>query len=79
MLGGGNFTSIGTKVLPGSYINFQSIMQANEELSSRGYAAIALENLDWGNDESIFTVTNTDFKENALKIFGYEYTHNKPY
>lgn len=77
MLGGGNFTSIGTKVLPGSYINFQSIMQANEELSSRGYAAIALENLDWGNDESIFTVTNTDFKENALKIFGYEYTHNK--
>lgn len=71
-LGGGTFTSQ-NKVLPGSYINFVSIIAANPTLSDRGTAAMPLE-LNWGEDNKIFEVTQEDFQKNSLKIFGYEYT-----
>ena len=75
MLGGGTFTSQ-NKVLPGSYINFISKNNANAELSERGIATMPLV-LDWGKDGAIFEVTNEDFQKNSMKIFGYDYTHEK--
>lgn len=45
-LGGGIFL-VQNKVLPGTYINFVSAARASENLSDRGYAALAME-LDWG-------------------------------
>lgn len=74
-LGGGTFTTQ-NKVLPGSYINFISVARANATLSDRGYAAMGLE-LDWGEEDKIFTVENSDFQKNCLKIFGYDYTDDK--
>ena len=74
-LGGGTFI-VQNKVLPGSYINFVSAKRASATLSDRGYAAIALE-LDWGADGEIFTVENSDFQKDSMKIFGYDYTSDK--
>lgn len=74
-LGGGTFITQ-NKVLPGSYINFVSVARANATLSDRGYAAMGLE-LDWGEEDKIFTVENSDFQRNCLKIFGYDYTDDK--
>lgn len=74
-LGGGTFL-VQNKVLPGTYINFISVAKASANLSDRGYATMPLE-LDWGVDGSVFEVTNADFQKHSLKIFGYEYTHEK--
>lgn len=74
-LGGGTFTTQ-NKVLPGSYINFISVARASSTLSDRGYVAMGLE-LDWGEEDKIFTVENTGFQKNCLKIFGYDYTDDK--
>lgn len=74
-LGGGTFITQ-NKVLPGAYINFISVSRASTTLSDRGYGAMALE-LDWGQDDEIFTVESEDLKEKSLQIFGYEYTHDK--
>lgn len=74
-LGGGTFTTQ-NKVLPGSYINFVSVTRANATLSDRGYVAMGLE-LDWGEEEKIITIENGDFQKSCLKIFGYDYTHEK--
>lgn len=74
-LGGGTFL-VQNKVLPGAYINFISVAKANATLSDRGFASMPLE-LDWGVDGEVFEVTNADFQKNSLKIFGYEYTHEK--
>ena len=74
-LGGGTFTTQ-NKVLPGSYINFVSVARANATLSDRGYAAMGLE-LDWGEEDKVFTVESSDFQKNCLKIFGYDYTDDK--
>lgn len=74
-LGGGTFTTQ-NKVLPGTYINFVSTSNASATLSDRGYASMGLE-LDWGVENEIFEVTNSDFQKNSLKIFGYEYSHDK--
>lgn len=71
MLGGGTFISQ-NKVLPGAYINFISAAGASSNLGERGYAAMALP-LKWGVDDAIFTVTGTEFRKNALKLFGFEY------
>lgn len=75
MLGGGTFISK-DKVLPGAYINFVSSVKGNASLSDRGYVALPLE-LDWGVDGEIFTVTQSEFLENSIKIFGYDYSHDK--
>lgn len=74
-LGGGTFVTQ-NKVLPGSYINFISLAKASASLSDRGVAAMPLE-LDWGVENEIFEVTKVDFQKNSLKIFGYDYTHEK--
>lgn len=75
MLGGGTFL-VQNKTLPGAYINFISVAKANANLSDRGYASMPLE-LDWGISDEIFEVTNEDFQKNSLKLFGYDYTHEK--
>lgn len=74
-LGGGTFVTQ-NKVLPGSYINFISLAKASANLSDRGVVAMALE-LDWGVENEVFEVTKADFQKNSLKIFGYDYTHEK--
>lgn len=74
-LGGGTFVAQ-NKVLPGSYINFISLARATASLSDRGVAAMPLE-LDWGVENTVFEVTKEDFQKNSLKIFGYDYTHEK--
>ncbi len=74
-LGGGSFTTQ-NKELPGAYINFVSAGSANAALSERGIATMPLE-LDWGADGEVFEVTDGDFRENSLKVFGYDCTHEK--
>lgn len=74
-LGGGTFTTQNKK-LPGAYINFVSAMNASSAISDRGVAAMAFE-LDWGVDDKVITVTTDDFKKNSLKLFGYDYAHEK--
>ncbi len=74
-LGGGTFVTQ-NKELPGTYINFVSAASANPALSERGIATMPLE-LDWGADNEVFEVTSGDFQKNSLKIFGYDYAHNK--
>lgn len=74
-LGGGAFT-VQNKELPGAYINFVSAASANPALSDRGTATMPLE-LDWGIDGEVFEVSNEDFQKDSLKIFGYDYTHEK--
>ena len=74
-LGGGTFVTQ-NKVLPGAYINFVSLAKASATLSDRGIATMPLE-LDWGVEGEVFEVTNADFQKNSMKIFGYDYTHEK--
>ena len=33
--------------------------------------------LDWGVEDSIFEVTPESLEKNAVKLLGYEYTHEK--
>lgn len=73
--GGGTFLSY-NKVIPGAYINFVSASKATVNVSDRGFAAIAME-LDWGVEGDIFKVENGDFQTDTLKLFGYDYTHEK--
>ncbi len=75
MLGGGTFTAQ-NKILPGSYINFVSLNKANAGLSDRGIVTMPLI-LDWGESDKVIEVTNSDFQKNALKLFGYDYSHDK--
>lgn len=74
-LGGGTFTAQ-NKELPGAYINFVSAASASAALSDRGIATMPLE-LDWGIEGEVFEVTNEDFQKNSLKLFGYDYAHDK--
>lgn len=74
-LGGGTFVTQ-NKILPGAYINFVSAAKASATLSDRGVAAMALE-LDWGVDNEVFEVTSGDFQKDSVKLFGYDYTHEK--
>lgn len=74
-LGGGSFVAQ-NKVLAGAYINFISAATASASVGERGYAAMAL-NLDWGVEDKIVTVTNSDFQKNSMTIFGYDFAHEK--
>lgn len=73
--GGGTWLTQ-NKVLPGTYINFVSAAAAYINIADRGYACMGFE-LDWGPVGDIFTVENSDFQTNSMKIFGYDYTHKK--
>lgn len=75
MLGGGTFTAQNKK-LPGTYINFASASRASASLSYRGIVAIPLL-MDWGVADEVFEVSNEKFVNNSLKIFGYDYSHDK--
>lgn len=74
-LGGGTFISQNKK-LPGSYINFASAQNASSSIGERGIAAMAIE-MDWGKDGEIIEVTSQNFVKDSLKIFGYDYSHEK--
>ena len=74
-LGGGTFVAQ-NKELPGAYINFVSAASANTALSDRGIATMPLA-LDWGIDNEIFQVSNSEFQKNSVKIFGYDFNHEK--
>ena len=75
MLGGGTFNAQNKK-LPGTYINFASASRASASLSDRGIVAIPLL-MDWGAADEVFEVSNEKFVNNSLKIFGYDYSHDK--
>lgn len=74
-LGGGTFVTQ-NKELPGAYINFVSAASASAALSDRGIATMPLA-LDWGEDGKVFEVTSGDFQKGSLRIFGYDYAHEK--
>ena len=74
-IGGGTFTTQ-DKILPGAYINVVSVASADFTLSDRGIATMPLE-LDWGVEGEIFKVTNTEFRKESMRIFGYPYEHDK--
>ncbi len=74
-LGGGTFLAQNKK-LPGAYMNFVSAASANAVLSERGTVTMPLE-LDWGMENEVFKVTARDFRDNSLKIFGYEHDHER--
>ena len=74
-LGGGTWITQNKK-LPGSYINFVSAKRASNLLSERGYVAMPL-TLDWGVEGEVITLTNDDFQNKSLEIFGYDYSHEK--
>lgn len=67
-IGGGTFISQ-NKVLPGAYINTISAATASAAVSDRGVAGIGLE-LDWGEENKIIRLTNSEFIKNALVLFG---------
>jgi len=76
MLGGGTFVTAGSKILPGSYINFVSAARASASLSNRGIAAVPFV-MDWGPDGEIFTIERSEFTKTALAVLGFDATHEK--
>jgi hypothetical protein len=74
-LGGGTFLTQ-NKTIPGTYHNFISAARAFVNLSERGYVGLPMV-LDWGVDGDVFTVTQEALQKDSLKIFGYDYTHEK--
>lgn len=76
-LGGGTFVAQ-NKILPGAYINFVSLASASATLSDRGVATMPLE-LDWGVENEVIevNVSSEDFQKSTVKLFGYDYTHEK--
>lgn len=73
-LGGGIFQTQNKK-LPGAYINFVSVGNADATLSDRGVVAMAFEQ-NWGAN-GIVTVSKADIIKDARKIFGYSYTDDE--
>ena len=71
-LGGGTFIAQ-NKTLPGAYINFVSLANANATLSDRGIATMPLE-FTAGGMGKVYEVTKADFLKNSKSIFGYDYT-----
>lgn len=71
-LGGGTFITQ-NKILPGAYVNTVSAAAASASASDRGVAAIGLE-LDWGEENKVIELVNSDFVKNSLVIFGYNST-----
>lgn len=71
-LGGGTFITQ-NKILPGAYVNTVSAAAASASASDRGVAAIGLE-LDWGEENKVIELVNSDFVKNSLVLFGYNST-----
>lgn len=72
---GGGFFLTQNKRLPGTYHNFISKARAFANLADRGYVALP-DIFDWFAD-GVTTVTHEDFQKNSLKLFGYDYAHEK--
>lgn len=68
-LGGGVFATQ-NKTLPGAYINFMSAKTSKNTMSERGVVAIAIP-MDWGADDTIIEITQTNFQRNSLTVLGY--------
>ena len=73
---GGGYWLFQNKTLPGAYINFVSKNKAFAEVVDRGYATMAL-SLDWGETNKIVRVEQEEFQKDSLRIFGYDYSHEK--
>lgn len=73
-LGGGTFEEQ-DKVIPGSYINIISASRAVND-TERGTVTMPLL-LDWGPVGKVFKVTQGDFTDKCLQIFGYDRNHKK--
>ena len=67
-LGGGTFITQ-NKILPGAYANTVSAAAVSATASDRGVAAIGLE-LDWGEENKVIELVNSDFIRNSLVLFG---------
>lgn len=74
-LGGGIFLTQ-NKILPGSYINFISKAVPTASLTDRGVAAMAFD-LDWGKENEVYEVVESDLIHDSLKLFGYDYASDK--
>lgn len=72
---GGGFFLTQNKRLPGTYHNFISKARAFANLADRGYVALP-DIFDWFAD-GVTTVKHEDFQKNSLKLFGYDYAHEK--
>ena len=73
---GGGYWLFQNKTLPGAYINFVSKLKPFAEIVDRGYATMAL-SLDWGETNKIVRVEQEEFQKDSLRIFGYDYAHEK--
>lgn len=73
--GGGSFVTQ-NKVLPGIYVNVAAENKVTSELSDRGVAAMGVE-LDWGPDNELIYLTESEFRKNCRRLFGCEYTADK--
>ena len=65
--------TVQNKVLPGAYINFVSAARASATLGDRGTAAFPL-SLDWGPENEVVTIENSEFQMGSLALTGYAYT-----
>lgn len=74
MLGGGVFVTQ-NKILPGSYINFVSLVANTSAIGERGTVAIALPlNVNTG---TVIELTRANFVANCAELIGVEYTSDE--
>lgn len=73
--GGGTFLTP-NKIIGGAYINFVSKAVPSATLLDRGVVAFGFE-MDWGVDDKIFEVVESDVLKNSLELFGYDYADAK--
>ena len=71
-LGGGTWSGVPNKVLPGAYINFVSVARALGSLGERGIVALPLE-MNWGPEDEVITIDAGEFQKEALNILGYSF------
>ena len=74
-LGGGTWQAQ-NKILPGSYINFSSVVHASAALSDRGIVAAPL-TLSWGAEGTVIELDAGDVQKNCKVLFGYSYESNE--
>ena len=71
-LGGGTWSGVPNKVLPGAYINFVSMARALGSMGERGIVALPLE-MNWGPEDEVITIDAGEFQKEALNILGYSF------
>lgn len=73
--GGGKYVTQ-NKILPGYYFQFKSASKDALAISDRGKVAVGLA-LDWGGEEKVITISNSQFQKDSAKYFGYDYPSAK--